>query len=344
MKPTIRDVAKEAGVSPSTVSRVLTKSAYVAEDKEKRVLEAIEKLNFRPNVVARSLRLKTTNTVGLLIPDITNPFFPEVAKGVEDVAHEKGYNIMLCNTENDDKKEKNYVELLKGRQVDGLIIAKAGEEFKHLQETIKSGVPISFIDRPVDVSGADQIISDNIQGMKLAVEKLYSLGHTKIGLISGPQDLHIVNERNIGFQKAMSNLELEINSDWLFSEKFSVNGGRNAAMKLLKQDNHPTAIICSSDVLAIGFIDSLIEAGFAVPEYMSVIGFDDISFTKYLRPKLTTIRQAKYEMGAKAFEMLLACINDKEINPKKIILDVEIKERETVTNPRKENIQKASIS
>jgi len=334
MKSTIRDVAKEAGVSASTVSRVLTKSAYVAEDKEKRVLEAIAKLNFKPNVVARSLRLKTTRLIGLLIPDITNPFFPEVAKGVEDAAHREGYNIMLCNTENDIKKERSYIELLKGRQVDGLIIAKAGDEIVYLEEVVKGGIPISFIDRPVNLVNADQVLSDNRAGMKLAVEKLYSAGHRKIGFVAGPVHLKVANQRLQGFEEAMAGKRLATNPDWIFYEEFSVNGGRNAALKLMNLKEHPTAIITSSDVLAIGLIDSLIEAGLNVPQYISVVGFDDISFTKYLRPKLTTVKQAKYEMGAKAFELLLTRINNKDVFPEKIILPVELKERATVAKPR----------
>ncbi len=335
MKATIRDVAKVAGVSPSTVSRVLTKSAYVAEEKEKRVLEAIEKLNFKPNVVARSLRLKTSRIIGLLIPDITNPFFPEIAKGIEDAAHKNGYNIMLCNTENDIKKERNYVELLKGRQADGLIIAKAGEELEHLIDTIRAGIPISFIDRPVDLADADQIVSNNCLGMKIAVEKLYESGHSQIGLVAGPKHLPVADERYQGFRAGLLAKKLTINEEWIFNELFSVNGGRNAGLKLLQMQDHPTAMICSSDVLAIGFIDSLSEAGFSVPEYMSVIGFDDINFTKYLKPKLTTIRQSKYEMGAKALELLLRRIKSKEIQPEKIILDVVLEDRETVAKPRR---------
>ncbi len=335
MKATIRDVAKAAGVSPSTVSRVLTKSAYVAEEKQEKVLEAIEKLNFQPNVVARSLRLKTSRIIGLLIPDITNPFFPEIAKGIEDAAHKNGYNIMLCNTENDVKKEMNYVELLKGRQADGLIIAKAGEELDHLKDTIRSGIPISFIDRPVNLDEADQIVSNNHLGMKIAVEKLYATGHRKIGLVAGPKHLRVADERFQGFRAGMLAQNLAINEKWIFHEVFSVSGGRSAGLKLLEMPAHPTAMICSSDVLAIGFIDSLFEAGFSVPEYMSVIGFDDINFTKYLKPKLTTIRQAKYEMGAKALELLLKRIKSKEESPEKIVLDVALEDRETVAKPRK---------
>lgn len=337
MRPiTIRDVAKEAGVSPSTVSRVLTKSAYVAEDKEQRVLDAIKKLNFKPNVVARSLRLKNSRIVGLLIPDITNPFFPEVAKGVEDAANKNGYNIMLCNTENDIKKEKNYVEVLKGRQVDGLIIARASDEISHLKEAIKAGIPISFIDRAVEFADGDQIVSNNRLGTKLAVEKLVKLGHKKIGLLAGPKHLRVADDRYKGFIDGMKTYNLEVYDNWIFHQMFSVVGGFKAALNVLGQKECPTAVVASSDVLAIGFIDCLLEHGYKIPEYISVIGFDDISFTKYLRPKLTTIRQEKYEMGSKAFNLLHQRINNDNLPAQSIVLDVELIDRETVSVPRKD--------
>lgn len=334
MRPTIKDVAKKAGVSPSTVSRVLTGSANVAEDKRKLVLDAIEELGFKRNAVARSLRTRSTNIIGLIIPDITNPFFPEIAKGVEDAAHKLGYNVILCNSENSAYKEAFYLELLRERQVDGIILSGVGEASDQIYAAIDAGIPLVVLDRRLEGTEVDTVTTDNVAGGAMAARRLIQAGHRRIGFLGGPHNIAVSKDRFSGYRAALNEAGIDIEEQWIRFDGFSFEAGQRAAREFLEMPDPPTAVVASSDITAIGFIDTLISAGVAVPEHVSVVGFDDITFTAMLRPRLTTIRQPKYLIGETAVSLLYDRLQRSDKKAQQVVLGVELVERDTVAPPR----------
>lgn len=334
MRPTIKDVARKAGVSPSTVSRILTGSANVADDKRRLVLEAIDELGFRRNAVARSLRTRSTNIIGLIIPDITNPFFPEIAKGVEDAAHKLGYNVILCNSENSSYKEAFYVELLRERQVDGLILSGVGEASDQIRTAIDAGLPLVVLDRRLEGTDVDTVTTDNVAGGAMAARRLIQAGHRRIGFLGGPQGIAVSEDRFRGYLSALKETGIDAKEQWVRFDGFSFEAGQRAAREFLELPDPPTAAVASSDIAAIGFIDTLVSAGVAVPEYVSVVGFDDIAFTSMLRPRLTTIRQPKYLIGETAVSLLFDKLRRSDGRARQVVLGVELVERDTVAPPR----------
>lgn len=305
---TIKDVAREAGVNVSTASRALAGSYGVRKSTREKVLQVAEALNYRANTIARGLATGRSNTIGLLISDIRNPFFAEVARGVEDAADAAGFRVFVCNSDLDPAKQMRYFETLLARRVDGVIINSISNMTAEQQnELAVAEIPIVLLNRP---SGSDTrfstISADNFEGGYQAGHYLIRLGHRSIGHLSGPREHGNLARRCKGFIKACESAEPAVTPAILYGDQ-SYEGGFESAKKLLNRHAGLTAIFAANDIMAFGALRALMEMGLKVPDDVSVIGFDDLELASVITPPLTTIRQPKYEMGQAAAQILLSC-------------------------------------
>jgi LacI family transcriptional regulator, galactose operon repressor len=309
MEATIRSVAKLAGVAPSTVSHYLNHTAPVSPGTAQNVERAIAALNYRVNLGARSLRLRTTHSVGLVIPNNTTPFFGEIAQVIENALWDKGYQMLLCISQRDLERETVQVANLAGRQVDGILIIYHSEQSKAIQFSKAISMPIVFVDRPVP--GEYSVATDNFYGGELAARHLAGLGHRCIGLLCGEADILNVAERVDGFMTELRRWGITVRSDYLLHGYQELQFGLRIS-ELLKKEPRPTAVFATNDIVAVGAWRTLLEAGVRVPQDISIIGFDDIELGRFLIPPLTTVAQPSREIGEKAVELLLQRINEKE--------------------------------
>jgi LacI family transcriptional regulator len=285
----IGDVAKRAGVSLGTASRAINGNPAVSPRLRDRVLAAAAELNYRPNALARALRSSRTHSIGLILPDVSNPFFGELAKQVEQVAAGIGYTVVLANSNDDQKAEADYIRILVGRQVDGLLIVPT-EQTRHLPREEK--VPIVVVDRPI--RGYPLVASDHRAGAVAAVQHLVSLGHRRIGCIAGPRHLSVARERYEGYRSVAAPIYREHHFDFgadTIIARFDYESGYDAALRLLARSDKPTAIFASSDQQAIGALRAAADLDLRVPDEVSIIGFDAISLAKLVTPRLTTVAQ-----------------------------------------------------
>ena len=329
MNPTIRDVAKLAEVHPSTVSRVINGDSRISEKTKNKVLLIIKKLGYTPNAIARGLKTKRTYTLGMLIPDITNPFFAELARGVEDAANKNSFNIILCNTDDKLKKERTYLEILREKRVDGLILGTAHIRDKSILELEKKKFPYILISRNVDRLNKNCIIIDDLAGGMMATEYLIKLGHHRIAHISGPLKTRSGLNRLKGYQLALKKYKIEYNDELIGEGDFRIRGGYQVMKRFLKLTKPPTAIFAANDLLALGAMQAIQKKNFYIPEDFSIIGFNDIELASFVYPSLTTIRQPILEMGNLAVKMLLNIIIDGEFNQGKILLKPKLIIRES---------------
>jgi LacI family transcriptional regulator len=307
MKATIRNVAKLAGVAPSTVSHYLNQSAPLSSTTAKNVERAIATLNYRVNLGARGLRQRKTLSIGLVIPNITTPFFGEIASVIENMFWEKGYQTLLCISERDVEREFLQVLNLASRQVDGLLVAYSSEHSKVFEAARTLSIPTVFVDRAV--SGQYSVATDNFYGGVLAARHLYELGHRRIGVLCGEIEIRNVAERLAGFQAELAQHGIEIRPEHIVHGRQELQFGLKVSQ--LFGECCPTAIFATNDIVAVGAWRTLIEAGYRLPEDMSVVGFDDIEISRYLVPPLTTVAQPTREIGARAVKLLLQLIADR---------------------------------
>lgn len=320
MVTTIRDVAKEVNLSVTTVSRVLNNKPDVSEETKKRVEKAIKKLGYNPNRIARGLVLKKTNSIGLVIPDINNPFFPEIIKGVERTAKNLGYSLILCNTDNDKKEEEESISLLKSKQVDGIILSLSLENKEVLKELEEQKFPVVQIDRSVKESNYPAITIDNERSAYIATEYLIKNGHTKIGHITGDLDTETAIDRLNGYKQALGDYGLAHNKEWILAGDYSAESGRKQMEEIIKLSKRPTALFFANDLMAFGAYDAIFRHGLRIPEDFSIIGHDNIEITSFIRPGLTTMDQPKYKLGEQAAMNLIKLIENKEQSVPHVVL------------------------
>lgn len=325
---TIRDVAKAAGVHPSTVSRVINGNSSISQETVKKVLSVIKKLNYTPNALARGLKTNKLHTFGMLIPDIANPFFAGLARGVEDAANEHGYNVILCNTDDCFEKEITYLRLLKERRIEGLILANVKFRDQSIIELEKRNFPYMLLSRNIKGLQKNSISIDNIAGGFLATQYLIRLGHKKIGHITGPYNITAAIDRIKGYKKALEYYQIPFNKQYILEGDFRIKGGYRAMNNYLKLSNPPTAIFTANDLLAVGAIEAIRENSYDVPHDFSVVGFDNIRLASYLSPPLTTIRQPMIEMGYLAIIKLLERIK-KNVSHENICIKPDLVERKS---------------
>lgn len=329
MNPTIRDVAELAGVHPSTVSRVINNDSRISEKTKNKVLLIIKKLGYTPNAIARGLKIKRTYTLGMLIPDITNPFFAEIARGVEDAANANGFNIILCNTDDKLKKERIYLEILKGKRVDGLILGTAHIKDKSIIELEKKKFPYILLSRNIEGLDKNCVIVDDVAGGIMVTEYLIKLGHRRIAHITGPPTVRAANNRLEGYKFALEKHQIEYHEELVKEGDFRIKGGYQVMKRFLKLAEPPTAIFAANDLLALGAMQAIQKEKYHIPEDFCIIGFDDIRLASFVYPPLTTIRQPMLEMGALAVKMLLKIIEGGEFNQRKIVLKSKLIIRES---------------
>ncbi len=332
--PTLHDVARVAGVSIATVSATINQSAYVSPELQERVRKAVAELGYHPNGIARSLKKRSTQTVGLIISDITNPFFTALVRGIEDVVNARGYALILCNTDERLEKERAYIRLLRSRRVDGLIMAPAGSVEDYHRSGIEANTPLAFIDRKIASVAADAVVVDNVGGARQAVEYLIRLGHRHIAAITGLPHISTTHERIQGYREALESAGHPIEPALMLTGNSRLEGGYQAALSLLRLPNRPTAIFATNNVMAIGLMRAVADQGLRCPEDLSVACFDDFEWASVFRPRLTTVAQPTYAMGVKAAELLFARLDGTVTGgPQEIVLSPSLVIRDSCAAP-----------
>lgn len=310
---TMKDIAKLAGVSTSTVSHVINKTRFVSEEISERVNNAAKELNYyAPSALARSLKINRTKTIGMLVTTSTNPFFGEVVKGVERSCYQKGYSLILCNTEGDNERMRQSISTLLQKRVDGLILMCDSLEGERIDVFERyPDIPVVVMDWGPMLFTSDKIQDNSLRGGYLAAKHLIDCGHQQVGCITGPLIKHQAQMRYEGYKRAMIEAGLEFNANWIIESDFECEGGYQALKCMSEKGALPTAIFVSNDMMAMGVINAANELGIRVPEDLSVIGYDDIHIAKFMSPSLTTIHQPKYRLGQAAVETLLRRLDDK---------------------------------
>lgn len=307
MAVTIKDIAKLAGVSVSTVSKILNgKDHDISVPTKERVKRIIEEKKYSPNRIAQSMVTKHTKTIGLIIPDVRNPFFTEMARGVEDMAVEHGYSVIFCNTDDDLQKEIRYIEMLNDKQVDGLVLAPAVQRSADMEREVKCSVPIVVVDRDASYSGIrGRIRIDNFQGAYDAVSYLIGMGHRDILLLSGPLHVQTSVDRMNGYKKALEEHNIVFHDELVAIGDYKGQWAGEQIARCLERGQRFTALFCGNDLIAIEAVQSLRRSGMAIPEQVSVAGFDDIPFSTVIYPALTTVKQPSYDIGVQSIRTLL---------------------------------------
>lgn len=326
------EIAKRAGVSVATVSHVIYGTRYVSPELTARVREAIEELNYTPNILARSFRRRATHTIGIIASELTNPFYAEIAVAAETLLMDEGYMTLICNSFNDVKKEQAYIRALLGRRVDGLILTSARFEGDAARILSEQQIPFVLVNRRCGEIASDYVGVDNIGGMRAVVEHVIGLGHSRIAFVGGFPYSSVARDRYTGYLEALKAHGIEPEAELFFEGKYDIDSGAEAAKYLLSLPGgqRPTAICAANDLLALGVIDWAMRAHLRVPENVSVTGFDDLQLSGLAPINLTTVRQSRAEMGRAAAELVLKRIRGElPDEPQVIILPCNLVVRNT---------------
>ena len=325
----ISDVARESGVSIFTVSAVINNKAHVGKNLRERVEDAIQKLNYRPNLIARSLSKQKTQTIGMIVPDRANPFFPMVVRGAEDAALKQGYNLLLCNSDDTLQKEESAIELLLSKRVDGILLTKAAGDFSpSLRQMIKEvSVPFVLVMRTYPQLTKDAVVSDDYQGAYEAVCHLARSGRRRIGLISGPLKISNAKERWRGFRDALEESKLPYDPELVVEGDYRTESGFRAGHALLS--HRPDGIYVANHLMTIGLLKAVEEMGLSCPEDFGLVSFDDYPWLGVFRPRLTTVELPKHQLGSEAADLLIQRIAGNQGKPVLKKLQPELRIRES---------------
>lgn len=330
MATSIKDVAREAGVSIATVSRVLNDIDVVNEDTKKKVLDAIKKLGYRPNIVARSLKTQRTKTIGILLPDISNQFYPEIVRGAEDVSNIYDYNVILCNSDLDIEKEKEYLRVLKEKMVDGVLYMSSSLQDEILELINELDLKTILIETKDKEGLLPSVTIDNIKGSYDSTTYLIQKGIKEIAFIgTKKENMNAWGERYVGYEKAMKEAGINIDPELVYLDSIKVKTGYDGIDNFLKNNKKFKGVVCASDDIAMGAINALRDNGLEIPKDVSVIGFNDNYAASIFYPKITTISQPTYDMGSVAMRMLIKLLNKKEIDNPNYVLEHQLVERES---------------
>jgi LacI family transcriptional regulator len=299
------DVAREAGVSSMTVSRVINRKGEVSEDTRQRVEAVIERLGYRPSGIARGLATQRTGTLGLVIPDVANPFFADVARGVEHGAYAEGYNVFLCNTEEDPERELAVLKSLEEKRVDGLVLCSSRLDEGELRAVVSRHPKVVLVNRRLEGDSVGSVLVDDATGGKLATHLLLEAGHQAIGYLGGPPVSHSGRQRAIGYQVALGDAGVSSDPAWVRHCRPMVAGGQEVARELLINQPEISALFCYNDLVAVGALQACGELGRRVPDDVAVVGYDDIPLAALVTPALTTCRVPRYELGSQTVDLLL---------------------------------------
>jgi LacI family transcriptional regulator len=330
----IKELADKLKLSPTTVSRVLngkSKKFRISKETSQKVLDAARKYQYSPNRIARGLKLEKTETIGLIIPDIANPYFGSIAKTIEMEAHPKGYSIILCDSLDNENTEAELLQLLAGRKVDGIIIAPTGKSSRHVTEIQQQGIPLIVIDRYLPDTNLPFVTTDNYLGGWLATEYFIEMGHRRIACIQGINGISANNDRVKGFRDVLQKHEIPVNESMILGTDFGEDNGYIQTKKLLAYSKPPTAIFALSNLISLGTFRALNEAGLSVPDDISIVTFDEQPYSAFLACPMTTVEQPREEIGRLAFNFLLKTIGDgMPGEPVKLMLHPRLIYRESV--------------
>ena len=324
MTAKIEDVARQAGVSTATVSRVLSGKPYVSAKLRGRVLGAVQDLNYRPSRVARSLRVQRSSIIGLIISDIQNPFFTSVVRAVEDVAYSREHSVFLCNSDEDAAKETMYIDLMLAEHVAGIIVSPTASDNPVYRQLVEARVPVVAIDRRVETVEMDTVVLDNIAAAYQVVSHLVEQGHTRIGAVLGTPGSSTGEERRVGYLRAMQAHGLPVDPALVRIGMPRVSVGCELTHDLLTMADPPTAIFTGNNLLTIGALQAIRELGLGIPDQVALAAFDDVEWTVFLKPALTVVAQPTYEMGRTAAELLLRRIAAPDSLPQEVMLSPQL--------------------
>ncbi|MBO8169610.1 MAG: LacI family DNA-binding transcriptional regulator [Thermoanaerobacteraceae bacterium] len=314
----IKEVAKRANTSIATVSRVINNSSNVKEETRQKVLKAIKELNYQP--LTRQPVVRENQFIGLVVPDVSNPFFGKMARGLADAAGKFGYSIILCNIDGICGGEDDYLLDLIENRVDGVIYASSHRIREVIKRAKQKKVPLVMLDREIKYTDINTVTIDNNYGAFLATEHLISLGHKKIAFIGGPKNFQISEQRRIGYEKALEKYGLSYDEELVYAGIFTMESGFKAMKRLLEDKKNFSALIAANDLMAIGAINCLSQHGISVPDDVSVVGFDDISIASTMEPKLTTVAYPIERISERSLELLMKQISNEDVSPEKITL------------------------
>jgi LacI family transcriptional regulator len=339
---TVADVAKRAGVSISTAARVLSGTGYAADETRQLVLDAARELGYVPNQIARSLRTRRTRTIGLLIGDVENSFYSVIARHVEAVAKHAGYHVVLCNSDDDPRIEREYLRLLEGMNVAAVIVTPTAKNRRHLDRLMEKGIVIVQVDRRVDGLDADAILVDNEAGAASAVAHLIEAGHTRIGIVTGELDVHTASQRLAGYHRALRDAGIPIHEPLIRSASFHREHAIEDATALIRAKPTPTAIFAANNILAEATLIALAQQGLRVPRDVSVAAFDDVQWMSMVEPPVTTVRQPIADMARSAAELAIRRLRDgRDGPPNTVVFRTELVERGSVATVRRSRPVKA---
>jgi LacI family fructose operon transcriptional repressor len=328
----IKDVAKAAGVSTATVSRVLSNGNHVRPEVRKKVMEAVERLGYRPNLVARSLRSQQSNTIGLIVSDIRNPFFTSLSRAVEDTAYEQGYTVFLCNTDENPEKETIYLNLMRDESVAGVIFSPTRQTASNFA-TFSRAYPIVIVDRTVGNAEVDMVLLDNVDSGYRLTKHLLENGYRRIAALCGEMST-TGKERHAGYEKALREYELLPTSELVKFVQPRPEAGHDATLKLLDATTRPDAILTTNSLLAVGALQAIRERNLTIPDDVALVTFDETTWASLVQPAITLIEQPTYEIGQTATELLLQRIADPKRSTRQVILKGRLLERGS-SAPRK---------
>lgn len=330
---TIKEIARKAGVSIGTVSNVLNGSVAVSDQRRERVLAAIQELDYHPNHVARSLKLRRTKMLGMAIPDITNPFFPLLVRGAEDAALQQGYLLVTFNTDDRVEREREILSVLRDRRVDGilLIVAPSDGDVSHIEKTLASGIPIVCIDRIPPGVQVDSVTIDNCRAAFECVRHLVSLGHRRVAIITGPGNLKTARDRLKGYRKALEADQVPSDPALILEGNFRAESGYELGRTLLERADRPPAVFICNGTMTLGFLKAMDEMGLECPRDLALASFDDLP----LAPHLTAVAQPAYALGYEGARLLIARIEARKPlgPPRTVCLPAELKVRESTLGP-----------
>lgn len=329
---TMKDIARLAQVSTSTVSHVINGSRFVSDEIREKVMRIVAELNYTPSAVARSLKVRETKTIGLLVTATNNPFFAEVMAGVEQYCQQHQYNLIIATTGGDAKRLQQNLQTLMHKQVDGLLLMCGDSRFQaDIELTIS--LPLVVMDWWFTELNADKILENSALGGYLATKALIDAGHRKIGIITGNLKKSVAQNRLQGYKNALSEAKIALNPHWIVESHFDFEGGVLGIQSLLTQSSRPTAVFCCSDTIAVGAYQAIQQQGLRIPQDLSIMGYDDIELARYLSPPLSTICQPKAELGKLAVEALLQRIKNPNQNYRTLVLEPTCILRESISTP-----------
>ncbi len=328
--PTIKEVARRARVSVGTVSNVIGGRVAVSERLRTRVLEVIERLDYHPNFVARSLKSRHTQMIGIVVSDITNPSSTQMVRGAEDAAWQKNYTLIVLNSDGRLERERQVIAALRTRQVDGiLLVAATGGEHRHIRAVMDAGIPIVCVDHELSGRGLDCVVVDHFSGARDCVAHLIAVGHRRIGMLNGDTGLPVAGQRFAGYRQALEDANLPYDETIVANFGFRVEDGYRAAQRVLECEPRPSAIFTGNAMIAIGSLRALRDAGLRCPEDVAIATFDDPIFLEALRPSITAVAEPAYELGRRSFELLLERIEAPDRKRIRVVLETHLIVRES---------------